>query len=72
MPFVYRPYGKTELALLYTQHQMQPRAARNWLNNELSLYPGLMDQLKALGYRPGLRLFTLAQVRVITAAIGEP
>lgn len=70
--FQYRPYGKTELAVRYAQGQMQPRAALNWFNHEIAQYPGLLERLRALGYRPGTRILTIAQVRAITAAIGEP
>lgn len=72
MKFVYKPYGKTELAVLYTCGQMHPRAALNWFNRELAQYPGLLEQLEALGYHSGKQLLTIAQVRTITAAIGEP
>ena len=70
--FTLRPYGKTELALAYTRGNMSPRSALNWLNRELSLYPGLMEQLHGLGYHPYQNTFTIAQLRVIVSVIGPP
>ena len=70
--FTLRPYGKTELALAYTRGNMSPRSALNWLNRELSLYPGLMEQLQGLGYHPYQNTFTIAQLRVIVSVIGPP
>ena len=70
--FTLRPYGKTELALEYTRGNMSPRSALNWLNRELSLYPGLMEQLWKLGYHPYQNTLTIAQVRAIVSVIGPP
>lgn len=70
--FEIRPYGKSELAMLYVKNSMTPRAALNWLNQEIALYPGLSEQLALLGYRKGQRIITIAQLRTIVEAIGVP
>ena len=70
--FTLRPYGKTELAMAYTHGNMSARSALNWLNRELTLYPGLMEKLTALGYHPYQNTVTLAQLRVIVSVIGVP
>ncbi len=67
-----RPYGKSELALAYTQGSMSERAALNWLHNEIEHYPGLSERLRELGYYATQKVLTLAQVRAIFEAIGEP
>ena len=70
--FEMRPYGKGELAEKYTHGCRSTKQSLVWLNNELKLYPGLMEKLTVLGYRPTQRQFTIAQLRVIVEAIGEP
>lgn len=70
--FTLRPYGKSELALAYTHGNMSARSALNWFNNELKLYPGLMEQLRQLGYHPYQNTITIAQLRVIVSVIGPP
>lgn len=67
-----RPWGKAELAHAYIGAHMTDRSARQWLRDELERYPGLMDELCRLGYSPRAKRFTVAQVRAIFAAIGEP
>lgn len=70
--FTIRPYGKSELALAYTRGNMSQRSALNWLNRELTLYPGLMEQLRQLGYHPYQNTITIAQLKVIVSVIGPP
>ena len=70
--FVIRPYGKSELAMLYTKKKMTQRTALNWLNYEIASFPGLKEQLEMLGYHSRQRIITIAQLRVITEAIGTP
>jgi len=70
--FVYRPYVKSEFALLYTGATMSRRSALNWLNSEIASYPGLKELLESLGYHYRQRLLTVAQVHAIVDAIGEP
>ena len=68
--FTIRPYGKTELALAYTHGVMSPRSSLNWFNREIAQYPGLLDRLKELGYRPYQNTITIAQLRTIIQFIG--
>ena len=70
--FEIRPYGKGELAMAHTHGQMSQKASLNWLNREIEQFPGLLDDLTYVGYRPSTRLFTIAQLRLIIAAIGTP
>ena len=70
--FTIRPYGKTELALAYTHGAMSPRSSLNWFNREIAQYPGLLDRLKELGYRPYQNTITIAQLRTIIGVIGTP
>ncbi len=70
--FILRPYGKTELALAYTRGNMSPRSALNWLNRELTQYPGLMEQLQSLGFHPYQNTITIAQLKAIVSVIGPP
>ena len=70
--FTIRPYGKTELALAYTHGVMSPRSSLNWFNREIAQYPGLLDRLKELGYRPYQNTITIAQLRTIILFIGTP
>lgn len=70
--FVFKPYTKSEFAMLYTRDTMSRRSALNWLNCEIASFPGLKEELEALGYHSGQRLLTIAQQRAIVEAIGEP
>ena len=70
--FTIRPYGKTELALAYTHGVMSPRSSLNWFNREIAQYPGVLDRLKELGYRPYQNTITIAQLRTIIQFIGTP
>lgn len=70
--FVFRPYGKAELAMAYTQGEMSERSALNWLNREIELYPGLRERLEQLGYGPRQRVVTIAQLHAIVECIGTP
>lgn len=67
-----RPYGKAELAHMYKGDSCTDSAARKWMNLEISKCPGLMDELRRLGYVAKQKNYTVAQVRAIFAAIGEP
>lgn len=69
--FVIRPYGRTELALIYSPH-LCPEAAFRKLKQWIALAPGLSDRLMALGSSPRSRSYTPAQVSLIVAALGEP
>ena len=70
--FVFRPYGKAELAMAYTQGTMSERSALNWLNREIKLYPGLLEKLEQLGYCRRQRMLTIAQLHTIVDCIGVP
>ena len=70
--FVFRPYGKAELAMAYTQGTMSVRSALNWLNREIKLYPGLQERLEQLGYSRHQRVLTIAQLHAIVDCIGVP
>lgn len=63
--------GRTELAQLYSP-EVQPETAWRRLRACIETFPGLTGQLAAVGYRPNQRFFTPLQIKVITAAIGEP
>ena len=69
--FKIRQYGRTELAQLYSP-TITPGAAWKKLKTWIDFYPGLNQQLRTLGYHHRQRIFTPAQVKAITDAIGEP
>ncbi|MDY6288575.1 MAG: DUF4248 domain-containing protein [Bacteroidales bacterium] len=70
--FEYKPYGKSELAMLYIKRPVSTRAALNWLKLEIESNKVLQERLLALGYHSGQRIITIAQLRAITEEIGEP
>ena len=67
-----RAYGRSELAQMYYGRPISDRGARRWLMKELSYVPGLMEQLKQLGFTEHGKFFTPAQVKLIFDAFGEP
>lgn len=69
--FRIKSYGRTELAQLYNPTVAAETAWRK-LRSWIAAYPGLLDQLKAIGYHTTQRTFTPAEVRLIVEAIGEP
>ena len=69
--FVFRTYGKSELALLYNPY-ITPKAACKKLNLWISLQPRLVVSLREAGLTTLSRSYTPAQVRLIVDAIGEP
>lgn len=69
--FRLRAYGRTELAQAYNPH-LSPGAAWQKLSLWINLYPGLSEQLSAIGYTPHQRVFTPRQVAMIVEALGEP
>ncbi len=69
--FEIRQYGRTELAQVYSP-EITPEAAWKKLRGWIDHYPGLPEQLQALGYTPKQRIFTPAQVQAIVDAIGRP
>lgn len=69
--FVFRTYGKSELALLYNPY-ITPKAACKKLNLWISLQPRLVESLREYGLTPLSKSYTPAQVRLIVEALGEP
>lgn len=70
-PFVYRSYGKSELAALYLPHIL-PASAMKEFNEWINAFPGLTGQLAATGLAKRSKRYTPAQVRLIATALGEP
>ena len=66
-----RTYGRTELAQLYCPN-LCPESAYRKLKHWIELYPGLCDDLAAVGTSSHSRTYTSAQVSLIAAALGEP
>lgn len=69
--FEIRAYGRTELAQLYCPN-LCPGSAYRKLKHWIELYPGLCDDLSAVGTSSHSRAYTSAQVSLIVAALGEP
>lgn len=70
--FKIRPYGRTELAQLYSPC-ITPEAAWKKLRAWIGYHPQLPGTLRNLGYdQRRQRVFTPSQVRAIVEAIGEP
>ena len=59
------------LAMLYYPHLSYKRAV-HLFRDELRLTRGLLDALKAVGYRENQRVLTKRQVLVIEEYLGEP
>ena len=59
------------LAMLYYPHLSYKRAV-HLFRQELRLTRGLLDALKAVGYRENQRVLTPRQVQVIEEYLGEP
>ena len=59
------------LAMLYYPHLSYKRAV-HLFRDELRLTRGLLDALKAVGYRENQRVLTPRQVSVIEEYLGEP
>ena len=59
------------LAMLYYPHLSYKRAV-HLFRQELCLTRGLLDALKAVGYRENQRVLTPRQVQVIEDFLGEP
>jgi hypothetical protein len=69
--FKVRAYGFGELAQLYFPNITKKSASaqlRSWIMN----HTPTIEKLQTMGYKPGNRLFTPAQVRVIVGEFGEP
>lgn len=70
--FEIRPYGRTELAIMYSP-DITPEAAWRKLCGWIDHHPRLPLRLRQMGYDPRRqRIFTPAQVAAIAEEIGEP
>ncbi len=69
--FKIRTYGRTELALMYNP-SITPKAALRKLNRWIALVPNLDKRLKSMGFTPGCRSYTPAEVSAIIDVLGEP
>ena len=70
-PFKIRTYGFGELAQLYFPNITKKSASaqlRRWIKMSKAVMPILIN----LGYKPGNRLLTPVQVKVIINEFGEP
>lgn len=68
-----KPYGKSELAMLYAGEQiMTPQGALNRLNEWMRRNPALWQALLDSGYQVKQKIFTSYQVRLIVEYLGEP
>lgn len=69
--FHHRPYLKAELAQLYNPHST-PESAMKTLYRWIHGCPLLLDELKALHYRPHRHTFLKPEVEAIVRHLGEP
>ncbi len=69
--FEIRSYGLAEFASLYQPH-VHPNTAVRTLQQWINRYPGLRMQLTEAGWRPGTKLITPTQVKLIVKALGPP
>lgn len=69
--FIYRTYGKGELARLYAPH-VGERAALKKLQIWIQRNEELHEALFRSGLTPHSKTFTPYQVRLIVDALGEP
>lgn len=69
--FKIRSYGYGELAMLYFPNSTKKSASvqlRRWLRKNETLN----KQLKDSGFKPGIKLLTPKQVKILTDYFGEP
>ena len=70
-PFTIRTYGFGELAQMYFP-AVSPKTASTNLNNWIRAAPELREALYEAGRRPGFKILSPAQVRLIVEVLGEP
>ncbi len=70
--FIIKPYGKSELALLYFPKTDSPHTASNHLMSWIRRNPILVEELRKLGYRKSAKFFTPNEVALVVKYIGEP
>ncbi|MBO5426998.1 MAG: DUF4248 domain-containing protein [Prevotella sp.] len=64
-------YSKRELAMLYFP-KATPKVATNRLARWINRSEELCQLLAEAGYRPANKLFTVRQLRILFAYLGEP
>jgi len=69
--FIFRSYGKGELAMLYIPDVLQASAVKEF-NLWIRTSPGLEQKLQETGMSRTARKYTPKQVRLIVEALGEP
>jgi hypothetical protein len=69
--FTIRTYGFGELAQMYFP-AVSPKTASTNLNNWIRAAPELREALYEAGRRPGFKILSPAQVRLIVEVLGEP
>ena len=69
--FQSRPYGKSELALLY-QPDRTPETAWKTLSRWINGCPLLIQELKSMNYNPKRRTFLKPEVDAIVRHLGVP
>ncbi|MFN7832858.1 MAG: DUF4248 domain-containing protein [Bacteroidota bacterium] len=69
--FTIRTYGFGELAQMYFP-AVSPKTASTNLNNWIRAAPELREALHEAGRRPGFKILSPAQVRLIVEVLGEP
>ena len=69
--FTIRTYGFGELAQMYFP-AVSPKTASTNLNNWIKSAPALKSALCETGRRPGCKILSPAQVRLIVEVLGEP
>lgn len=69
--FKIRSYGLQELAVRYFPH-CSPKSASQQLKRWIKRAPRLAARLREAGYRPGQRLLTPRQVRIIVDWLDPP
>ena len=71
-PFEIRPYGKSELAMLYFPDAKTKKGALNNLNYWIDYCHELRDKLRALNSPPHAHRFTRREVELIVEYLCEP
>jgi hypothetical protein len=69
--FQVKAFSFSELACRYSP-DVTPNSAQKRLKEWVKFYPGLLDNLRAIGYYKGKRMLTPAMVKLIVSALGDP
>jgi hypothetical protein len=70
--FKIRPYGKSELAMLYFPHVKTTKGALNNLNFLIDYNSELRCKLRKCGTPPRAHFYTAREVALIVSYLGEP